>query len=263
MLKLEFKIDKHHLAYKYVLKYFGNPEVSLEWAKLKKALAEKYEAYPGFIFFEPTEIGHGLLWFNQQLQDNAVIRDKDTVNKIFESIFKSEVFKKVYAETEDYKNRIENLWTENTTYVEEYENIIRLNTSAKATILVLHPEIETGSYIGDSIIEWGNPDLYDNYQLVGLCHEFLHVLTEKQFDESKTEEDKWLLHSLIYLSADEELRLRINGDNGYFMSGVVETYHPRLIEMAKKCLPAWKRYIYDKEEGSIIDLYENLRKNSQ
>jgi len=262
MLKLEFKVDKHHLAYKYVLKYFGNLEASLEWAELKRNLKEEYGAYPGFMFFEPNEIGHGLLWFNQHSQGNTVIRNKDIVNKIFEAIFESEVFKKVCSETEDYKNRLEKLWTENTSHVEEYENIIRLNVSAKATVLVLHPEIATGSYIGDNVIEWGNSDLYNNYQLIGLCHEFLHVLTEKQFNESQTEDEKWLLHSLIYLSADEELRLRINDNNGYFMSGIVGSYHPRLIEKAKKLLPAWKDYIVNGQKNSIVDLYKTLQKNS-
>ena len=125
---------------------------------------------------------------------------------------------------------------------------------------MLHPEIEMGSYIGDNIIEWGNPDYYDNYQLIGLCHEFLHVLTEKQYKETKTEDEKWLLHSLIYLSVDEELRLHVNGDNGYFMSGVVDTYHSCLIETARKNLSAWKDYVTNNEKN-IIDLYENLRKS--
>ncbi len=261
MLKLEFKVDKYHLAYKYVLKYFGNPDAPSEWAELKRSLAEKYEAYPGFLFFEPADVGHGLLWFNQWSQGSTVIRDKDTVDRVFESIFESEVFKKGYSETDGYKNRLEKLWNENTAYVQKYEDIIRLNTSAEAIVLVLHPEIETGSYIGNNVIEWGNPDLYDNYQLIGLCHEFLHVLTEEQFNESKTEEEKWLLHSLIYLSADEELRLRINGDNGYFMSGAVERYHSRLIETARQNLSAWKEYATNNEKDNIIDLYENLRKS--
>jgi len=260
MLKLKFKIDKHHLAYKYVLKYFGNPKDSLEWANLKKTLAEKYEAYPGFLFFEPNEIGHGLLWFNQDLSDKDVIRDKATVNKIFELIFQSEIFKKAYLETQNYKDRLEKVWSENTPYILEYEKIIGLQPSAEATVLVLHPELETGSYISDNIIEWGYPDLYDNFQLIGLCHEFLHVLTEKQYEMAETEDEKWLMHSLIYLSADEELRLRINKDSDYFTSSIVNTYHPRLIETAKRSLPTWKQYVANKREKDVIELYENLRK---
>lgn len=97
MLKLRFKIDKYHLAYKYVLKYFGNPGISLEWAELKRSLVEKYGSYPGFLFFEPTDVGQGLLWFNP---GRAIIRDGETVNKIFESIFESGIFKKV----------LENVW---------------------------------------------------------------------------------------------------------------------------------------------------------
>lgn len=262
MLKLEFKIDKYHLAYKYVLKYFGNPDAPSEWLELKKNLSEKYEAYPAFLFFEPADIGHGLLWFNYGLQDKSVIRDKDMVQKIFEDIFESQVFKKAHLETEDYRNRLEKIWSENVSYIEEYEKIIGLNVSSSAQVLVLHQDTETGSYIGDNIIEWGNPDLYENYQLIGLCHEFLHVLTEKQYNESKTEEEKWLLHSLIYLSADEELRLKINGDNGYFKSGVVDKYHHLLISVAESSLPFWKQYMSGEKGKDVIGLYESLRKNN-
>jgi hypothetical protein len=258
MLKLEFKVDKYHLAYKYILKYFNNSEAPSEWIELKRNLTEEYEAYPAFLFFEPTQVGHGLLWFNQNSQNENVIRDKDTVNKIFESIFQSEVFKRVYLETENYKKRLEEMWIENTFYVKEYENIIHMDISINATILVLHPEIETGSYIGDNVIEWGNPDLYENYQIIGLCREILHLITEKEFNESKTEDEKWLLHSLIYLSADEELRQKINGYNGYFMTSIVDKYHPRLIETANKFLLDWKNYVANEQKSNIVDLYKTL-----
>lgn len=260
MLKLEFKVDKYHLAYKYVLKYFaGGKNVPEEWQELKKVLASKYEHYAAFLFFEPADVGHGLSWFNLD-KSGDVIRDKEMVLKIFEEIFESEVFKKAYSETVTYKERLEKIWSENTEHIKEYENIIKLNVDAQATVLVLHQIIETGSYIGNNIIEWGNPDLYENYQLIGMCHEFLHVLTEKQYNETKTEEDKWLLHSLIYLSADEELRQVINGRDGYFMSGVVERYHPLLIETAKEFLPDWERYIKEQSYNNIVDLYESIRK---
>ncbi len=260
MLKLEFTVDKHHLAYKYVLKYFvGGNDIPEEWQDLKKTLASKYEHYAAFLFFEPADVGHGLSWFNLN-KGSDVIRDKEMVLKIFEEIFESEIFKKVYSETVAYKERLEKIWSDNSEHIKEYENIIKLNVDAQATVLVLHQEIETGSYIGNNIIEWGNPDLYENYQLVGLCHEFLHVLTERQYNETKTEEDKWLLHSLIYLSADEELRQVINGRNGYFMSGVVERYHYLLIETAKTSLPSWKEYAHEHEYSNIVALYESMRK---
>lgn len=260
MLKLEFVVDKHHLAYKYVLKYFaGGNNVPEEWQELKNILASKYEHYAAFLFFEPADAGHGLSWFNLD-KGGDVIRDKEMVLKIFEEIFESEVFRKAYSETVTYKERLEKIWLDNAGHIKEYENIIKLNVDAQATVLVLHQEIDTGSYIGNSVIEWGNPDLYENYQLVGLCHEFLHVLTEKQYNETKTEEDRWLLHSLIYLSADEELRQVINGRNGYFMSGVVERYHSLLIGAAKESFSAWKKYIDEQSYNNIVDLYESMRK---
>jgi len=261
MIKLNFKVDKHHLAYKYVLKYFGqNKEIPDEWLELKKSLMEKYEHYPAYLFFEPADVGHGLLWYNLNVEGKSVIRDEVMIKKIFEEIFESLIFKKVYFETEEYKKRLEKVWLEGNKYIEEYEKIIALDTSSEATILVLHQEIETGSYIGEGVIEWGNPDLYSNYQLIGLCHEYLHSITEKQYNETKTEEEKWLLHSIIYLSADEELRLKINGDNGYFKSGVVNLYHPLLIKTAEQVLSSWKEYMINHTSENIVELYEKLRK---
>jgi hypothetical protein len=259
MLKLNFTVDKYHLAYKYVLKYFGDAtDVPQDWQDLKYLLVSKYEHYAAFLFFVPVDAGHGLLWFN--LNKGAdIIRDREMVMKIFEEIFASDVFMKAYLETETYRARLEKIWADGSEYIKKYEKVIKLNVNAEATVLVLHQSIETGSYIGKNIIEWGNPDLYENYQLIGLCHEFLHVLTEKQYNETKTEEDKWLLHSLIYLSADEELRQVINGENGYFMSGVVDRYHPLLIETAKRSLPYWEKYVKGESRSNIVDLYESLR----
>ena len=260
MLKLNFTVDKHHLAYKYVLKYFkGGVNVPQEWQDLKTLLTSKYEHYAAFLFFEPSDVGHGLLWFNLDKGTN-VIRDKQVVVHIFNEIFESEVFKKIYSETVAYKEQLEKIWQESSEHIKSYEDIIKLNTNAEATVLVLHQDLETGSYIGDNIIEWGNPDLYEKYQLIGLCHELLHLLTEQQYIESKTEEDKWLLHSLIYLSADEELRQTINERNGYFMSGVIEKYHPLLISTAKESLPFWKKYIGEHSHSDIVELYESMRK---
>ncbi len=260
MIQLEFRVDKHLLAYRCVLKYFGSPDASLEWSALRVSLAEKYEAYPGFLFFAPEHVGQGLLWCDQDLEMRSVIRDKETVGNVFQDIFSSSVFQKVTRETEEYRCRVEREWEENRSHVEVYEALIGIGATTKAEVLVLHPEMETGSYLGGGVIEWGNPDFYPNYQTIGLCHEFLHLLTETQFKETKNENEKWLLHALIYLSADEEVRRRMSGDGEYFRVELVRQYHPRLIETARTHLSEWKSYIEGQNGRDIVELYETLRR---
>lgn len=259
MIQLKFSIDKHLLAYRCVLKYFGNASVSLEWSALRETLAKKYDAYPGFLFFDPERAGQGLFWRDRDPSMTAVIRDKEIVERVFQDIFYSDVFLDVYRETEEYKIRIEREWDENSTHVEFYESLIGGGVTTNAEVFVLHPQMETGSYMGENVIEWGNPDFYPNYQVIGLCHEFLHAVTEKQFNETRNEDEKWLLHALIYLSADEELRQKMNGGGEYFPEAITVQYHPRLIETAKSYLPEWKSYIEGRNGRTIVNLYEALR----
>lgn len=210
-------------------------------------------------------MGQGLLWFNQQKNDGSIIRDKEIVENIFQTIFASDVFNKTLAETEAYRLLLETLWQKNRETIEDFEKIIRLDTSREGVVLVLPPTLETGSYLGEGIIEWGNQDIAPHYQLYALCHEYLHLITEDLFQTSNTEEEKWLLHALIYLSADEELRLSllddVSDEKQYFVSHLTALYHPRLIKVARSLLDPWKEYMLDTSEN-FIDLYESLRRKN-
>ena len=255
MIKLRFKIDKYHLAYNLCLRYFSDKK-QFKWQELKNKLHIKYGDYSGFLFFEPKYIGYNLNLINfNKKQGIGLVRDVSIVSDIFNDIFISTQFKKTLAETEKYKKKVSNEWQKNgEKALFLLKDISRLKMkSNNVDVFILHPLLDSGSYIGNNTIEWGAPDHFKNYQTIGLSHELLHLFTEKQAD--------WMMHGIIYLAADEELRIRLNGSKKYFREGSVKTYHKKLIGISRKLLPHWKEYLKDGSKENIIDLWKRMHKN--
>jgi len=87
----------------------------------------------------------------------------------------------------------------------------------------------------------------------------LHIATEELLDSLDEEESKWRLHALIYLSIDEELRIRFGQDNAnYFEGAFVQRRHPRLIKTAKMLMPAWEEYL-KQDRQNILELFEEIK----
>lgn len=255
MIKLRFKIDKYHLAYNLCLRYFKDKKQS-KWQELKNELHSKYGDYSGFLFFEPKYIGYNLnlIDFNRK-QGIGLVRDMDIVLGIFNDIFISTQFKKSLAETEKYKKKVSNEWQKNgEKALRLLKDISRIEMkNNNVDVFILHPSLDSGSYTGLNTIEWGSPDHFKNYQTIGLSHELLHLFTEKQAD--------WMMHGIIYLAADEELRIRLNKSKKYFREGSVKTYHKKLIGISRKLLPHWKEYLKDGNKENIIDFWKRMHKN--
>lgn len=256
MLKLKFKIDKYHLAYNFCLKNFGKGKKDKEWQDIQKSLNKKFGDYIAFCFFTPEYVGYNLNVIGLGKNNHCLIKEKKMVIDIFNEIFKTPIFEQVYNETEQYKVRVEKEWNNNSAKIFSLvKEITDLEVPTKIIdVFILHPDLQIGSYMGNNQIEWGNPDLWKNYQSIGLAHEILHVLTEKQVS--------WLMHALIYLAIDEELRMRFNNSKEYFKEGTKKTYHKKLIAISRQILPHWKQYLSDKKKQNIIHLYNNLNYNN-
>lgn len=255
MIKLQFKIDKYHLAHNLCLKYFRDKKQT-KWQKLKKELHTKYGDYSGFLFFEPQYIGYNLNLIDfKNRQGVGLVKDKGIVLDIFNDIFTSAQFKKAFTETAQYKKKVEREWSKNgKKALNLLKNISRLEMkNNNADIFILHPLLDSGSYMGNNVIEWGTTDHFKNYQTIGLAHELLHLFTEKQAD--------WLMHGIIYLAVDEELRIRLNGSKKYFREGTVKTYHKKLIGISRKLLPYWEEYLKAESKENIIDFWKRIHKN--
>ena len=255
MIKIKFKIDKYHLAYNLCLKYFRDKKQH-KWQKLKDELHTKYGDYSGFLFFEPKYTGYNLNLIDfKNRQGIGLVRDNGIVLDIFNDIFTSAQFKRAFIETKRYKKRVEKEWNKNSKKaLNLLKDISRLKMkNNNVDVFILHPSLDSGSYMGNNTIEWGTPDHFKNYKTIGLAHELLHLFTEKQAN--------WLKHGIIYLTVDEELRIRLNGSKKYFREGSVKTYHKKLIGISRKLLPHWKKYLKDGNKDNIIDFWERMHKN--
>jgi len=261
MIQLKFKIDKFHLAYKlWSANFFTkNNKNQKEWNQLYKEIEHQYGSYPGYSFFVPENTHQALCWTNFGTGKNVqIIRDEKTLKKIFDTIFKSSCFKKKYSECRTFKKQIEEAWRKNYRGLKIFEKITGLQSSKTFEVFLLHPELESGCYLGMNQIEWGCTEDYDGHHFIGLCHEILHGLTQKQYQLNKTEAQQWLLHAVICLSADEELRIQMYKGN-YLDPGSPYLSTPLLKKAVKKILPEWKKYTGSSKKRTILDFFQQIK----
>lgn len=252
MNKVTFTINKKHLAHQTWLKYFTEPDSAPdEWQKLYDSLKAKYGKDIAFTFFDLRYAGWSLDTTIMREDGELRIKNSRLVNEIFKEIFSTDLFKEALKETEKYKYTLENEWDEyGDKALEQLKDITKLDIGDRdVEIYVLNPEIENGSYIGDNRIEWGFTEIYPKSNVVGICHEILHIYTTNQASN--------LMHALIFLAAQEELRCRMNDKTEYFNNDGVKTYHDHLIDEQKRLLPAWKKYLSE-SDSTLINLYDRL-----
>ncbi|MBD3328807.1 hypothetical protein GF340_05935, partial [Candidatus Peregrinibacteria bacterium] len=213
-MKIKFKIDSYHLAYKlWVSKALDQKDA--QWTKLLKRIESKYSDYAGYCFFNPAYVAHVMDWSNYNSKQADVLRDKPVIDKIFNEIFDSKVFKEARNETVEYSKRVKKEWSRNKKWLKVLQEYMGIEMPINVEVYLLHPDLRIGSFIKQNKMEWGNQDNFDNYQFIGICHELMHLVTEKEFYKNKTEKDQWIMHAIIYLTTDEELRIRMN-DSQYF-----------------------------------------------
>lgn len=156
-----------------------------------------------------------------------------------------------YQETLTYKNWLENEWKTKRDEVEKHlKDILKTALPDKDyEVLVIHPAVGGGSYLGNGRIFWGHSEDWSNYSLVYLIHEALH----DYFDNSE------LTHALIELIADNELRLRLNKGGEYFKCDGVDVGHEYLRDLEQELLPAWKTYL--KQSAGASNIFDLLKKH--
>jgi hypothetical protein len=122
-------------------------------------------------------------------------------------------------------------------------------------VSILPPELGEGSYLGHNLIEWGHPEIYPGYSVVGIAHEIMHGIASSIDCDNN---DQWFLHGLIYLLADEQLRLRLIPDSEQFDPRVTKHYNARLIAIASEIAksPGW---VNKADDLSIAELFSNVR----
>lgn len=235
-MKLSYRINENLLFVNTLVKAKGSNLPFSDWVNLQNTLWEKHKK------------GYSLLknGFENEIAFDTL---KESVNDIYSLIDegkKAKEFERVLKETEEYKKELENNWQKDgQRVITVLEEILKTKLPDKNfSVLVTHPKIGNGKYIGDGTIIWGHEEDWSNYSIVYLFHEALHEILGK---------GKYV-HEVIELATDNELRIRLNGKGEYFTENGQQVGHLDLIESEKRLLPSWQKYLQD----GRTDIYKFL-----
>lgn len=257
-MKLEFKINKYYLV-GHAMASKNKPFPA--WKKLEEKIWQKYKEEPAYYFLNPKHVNWAVdqikfKFLNSNIQ--FVFQKKALqLEKIYRDVFKTKEFKRLYKETEKYLKFLKKQWEskqkEALNLLSEISGI-QIPREEKINVFITHPKLYNGRIlIKEKIILWGHPEDWNNYSVVYLCHELMHIFTwKKQINEN-------IMHALIELTTDEELRIRLNRKGEYFKEYKI-IGHKHLKNLKKKILPFWKKFLKEKKFKNIFELEEFLIK---
>lgn len=259
MMEFEFKINKYYLAgYAMISKNKPFPA----WKRLEEIIWKKYKNEPAYYFLNPKYISWALEKMQTGFLDKNIkeifLKHAATLKKIYQEIFKTKEFKRLLKETETYLVSVRNQWNKNKIEaLKILQDISKLSLPKhKITVYITHPKSHNGKTIDKNTIAWGHQEDWENYSVVYLCHELLHIMTwpghfQPRFD---------ILQNLISLTAENELRIRLNKRGKYFKEGKNYVVLPETIPEQKKILPYWKKYLSGELGKNILELKDFLVK---
>ena len=203
----------------------GTIEEDEELTQIKNDLWYKYKDAYRCIF------NIRFLNFSNFLLDNDI-------KKIIKEFKETEVFRKIYIETEIYLTNVKKYWEENKNIINQFlKRILKIDFDIKLTVYISHPDAYTGYSFDNNKIAWGHyrgiKDL--NYNITYLVHEGLHCLLP--FDKDETDDECSIKHSIIEFISDYELYSLLKGES------TLKEGHPYLNTYKKFIYPYWLRYI--------------------
>lgn len=142
---------------------------------------------------------------------------------------------RMIRDTRVYAKRVEAEWRRNGAWaLAQIAELTRIPLPAgDVRVFITHPKLRNGRAISRDTIVWGASPKFRNYTTVYLAHELLHILNWGVVDRAN------LSHAAIELLADNELRIRLNGEGKYFEY----PGHTELRDLERKLLPAWREYL--------------------
>jgi len=245
IMKLEFKINKTYLLV-HALKQQILPFP--EWVGLKNYLWKMSPQGYEFLIGSP-EI---FLKISNSKEVDKIIR------KSFQLIkkgIKRKEFRRLYQETKEYKSWLEKEWQQSKNKILKWiSEISRLKLPSKTiTVFVTHPKLLNGKILTEkSIICWGHPEDWKNYSVVYLTHELMHIITKEKLNSH-------IMHALIELMVDNEIRIRLNKKGKYFKEGKFNVGHDYLLPIEKKILPEWKKFLMSNKKN-LFQLEREIKK---
>jgi len=225
MIDFNFTIDKRYLLI-HALRQKLVPFSS--WATFKDVIwGLNFDIY-GFFIGQPEFI----------IGQISLSKFGLKIDKVLNDLMESKYFKRLYRETTLYKKFIEKQWLKNKSRVDIFLNqTLRVRIpKINFKVFLTHPKLLNGKYLGGARICLGHPEDWQNYSTVYLVHEALHEILKDRTH---------LVHAIIELIADNELRIVLNKKGKYFEFGG----HPDLRKMEKILYPLWKKYLNETQEN--------------
>lgn len=248
-MKFQFKINKYYLIGHTIA---SKNKPFLQWAQLENKIFKKYNENASYYLLNPSR---GITWamaiIQSKLSEENIIPLFKKIGKelkdIYGDILKTKEFKKLYRETENYLTFVEKQWSENKRIaLGELKEITGIQIpDKKFNVFITHPKNYNGRLLDQDNIAWGHNEDWKNYTTVYLCHELMHSMTKFHNNYIKPE----ILHAIIELATDEELRIRLNKKGVYFKEGNKKVGHKELIKIKKAILPYWKIFLKQKNKN--------------
>ncbi len=252
MFKLKFKLNRYYLL-THALPLSDLP--FLAWENLQNTLWEKFPKAYYLLTTHPEVAFIG----NNPLRELS--QTCQEVKKMISEAFGSKEFNRLYRESEKYFHFIQKQWRESGGEASDIlQKLSGLPLPNKTiTIFITHPKLYRGFALPVyNIIGFGYAEDYKNSSTINLCHEILHLMTK----------NTRVMHALIELLANNELRIQLNRDGKYFVfqesdetkDSPLHVYVGRMRKFEKKILPFWKEYLKHRNGKNLIDLEKEITK---
>lgn len=259
----EFKINKYYLA-SYAMTSKRKPFSG--WEKLEKKIWNKYKFEPAYYFLNSRYVNWAIEKLQTDFSDdnikNVFSKQVVVLEKIYQKIFKTKEFKRLYEETEKYLDFVKNQWQKNEKEaLKILEEVSGLSIPKhKITVYITHPNSHNGKVLDKNIIVWGHTEDWENYATVYLSHELLHIMTWPRHFQLNFD----ILHAVVML-VNDELKIRLNKEGKYldFKKEELNAEVIKLINIAKKIMPYWKKYLDRKLGKNILELKSFLDKSKK
>lgn len=252
-MKFDFKINNYYLVgYTMISKH----KPFSTWRNLEERIWKKYKDEPAYYFLNSKHVNLVLeriqIDFSKRNIKPSFLEYASILEKIYQEIFKSKEFKRLLKETEIHLSSVKNQWTKNERKaLEILKEISGLPIPKnKIVVYITHPKSCNGKIINKNTIAWGHRNDWKNYATVYLCHELLHIMTWPGHFKPHYE----VLHALICLAVNNELRIRLNKRGRYFKEAKFNTATPETTKLGKKILPYWKEYLGGELGKNILEL---------
>jgi hypothetical protein len=178
------------------------------------------------------------------------------IDQLVQTLQQEAVAASILDQTAKALSDVRTEWEHN--YFKSHEilsELIGLPLDRTFQVFMTHPSVAQGFNDFRGNIFWTYRLTFPNYNTIYLWHEIMHYYVDNEHKYSES-----VAHSVVELLADEELRVRLNGEDYLPLVG-----HPHLRQSVTLLLPSWQSYTKQRGKKNINEFIEQadqlLKKN--